>query len=670
MHMKRFLAILLTILITMTLPLGCMPVAKESQTETVASVQTIETDAPAQTAEPDASAQPAEKDASAQLAERIMRSYSLDDMASPTKVEAARALMEVSAMDKAELTMYTLLSSIKSQQEVVFFNDNKSVPYLELDELFTMLREIRQPQDPGYELTTTYGDHYYMATRENGEYVLIDFKSGMIVFSDYDMFGCSASAVCGGDILSTNTWQMNEDGSIKKDENGIQLVNLYKRKDAGQNFIRHGYSLAVPIILDGIPIYWADGKGYLPITTFADMFLAAISLSWIYNGQDLFLTAKTGFENTVPNDDGKTMKDIAFDVPDGNRATELAEYTYRELVMMLDGNYGLRDEHAVGNDFDQYLASVGLKSRMLKQSGTEFCEALGELTMGYFGDGHSGVTQGSPFAGADYKFDYKTHDNVSLSIANALSNAERYALARSSTNCVDKDGAAIPYREIGDTAYITFDSFVMNGTQNYYDPAIQETFKDTIGSDTIALIHYANQKINRAKSPIKNVVIDLSNNGGGMADAAFYVASWVLGTCSFSTVNPLSKAQYTVGYQADVDLDGYITDADHLDLSKFKAYCLITGNSFSCGNLIPALFKESGVVTLLGQQSGGGACVVEQTIAADGTVFQYSSRYRLSNVKNGSYYSIDQGITPDFTISDPNHLYNRKWLTNYINQLP
>ena len=84
----------------------------------------------------------------------------------------------------------------------------------------------------------------------------------------------------------------------------------------------------------------------------------------------------------------------------------------------------------------------------------------------------------------------------------------------------------------------------------------------------------------------------------------------------------------------------------------------------------PAAFKESGLVTLLGRKSGGGACVVQPAVAADGTVYQYSSRYRLSTVKNGSYYSIDQGVEPDFVISDPAHFYDRAWLTGYICQLP
>lgn len=582
--------------------------------------------------------------------------------------EAAQALQQVASMEEAEVPMYVMLSTIKDMQKVHFFNGNRSVAYMEIGELFDILKTFRSA-DPGFLLNGVYGDQCYLSMRENNHYALVDFMNGTVFFSDYDLFGRSASAVSGGDILASPVWQTKEDGSILTDENGQPLVNLYKRLENDRNFTRYGYSLTLPLALNHIPLYWADGKGYMPVTTFGDLFLSDAGYSFIFNGETLFVTPKTGFDSTVANEDGKTMQDLVYEGA-RERTKELAEFTYWEMVMMLEGNYGLREEHQIGDDFDAYFSSIGLKERLLSQDGATFSDALVELTMGYFGDLHSGVTQGSPFAGADYVVDILSAGNLSGSIMSSVNNQRRYAVARSASTSVDENGAIIPYLEVGDTAYITFDSFVKDFTKNYYDPAVQETLPDSLADDNIALIHYANEQINRTNSPIKKVVIDLSLNGGGMADAAFYVISWVLGTCHFSTVNPISKAQYTVGYQADVDFDGYITEADALDLSKVKAYCLISGSSFSCGNLAPAAFKESGVVTLLGQKSGGGACVVDRAIAADGTVYQYSSRYRLSTVKNGSYYSIDEGVDPDFVISDPAHLYDRAWLTEYLAQLP
>lgn len=619
-----------------------------------------------ETSEGDAFIQAVMADA-AGVADAVREAYVATE--SPEDLAAARETMEVVSMETAQVPFYSLTSQEKMEMEVTFFNGNRAVAYLEVSALFDILNDLAVASDPGYELFGEYGDGFYLVARENGEFALVDFENGIVAFSDYDMFGRSSSAVSGGDILAVYPWQTDEDGEALTGEDGEPLVNLFSRLDTARNFTRYGYSMAAQLAAGNIPIYWSGGKGYLPVTTFSDLFLPAVFAAMVYNGEAMFLTRITGFDDTVTDGDGKTLRDILFDVP-AERSQELAEYTYWEMVMMLEGNYGLREEHLIGDSFDAYLEAIGLKDRLMATDGSTFTDALAELLYGYFGDLHSAMVQRSPFAGEDYHFDYATHPNLSSSISATLSTGERYAAVRSVSACVDTNGALIPYQEVGNTAYITFDSFDMDLGQDYYDPEVQQAIPGMIASDNIALIHYANERINREDSPIENIVIDLSHNSGGMADAAVFVISWALGTCRFSTVNPKSEAQYTVGYQADVNLDGRITAADALNLSRFKVYCLISEFSFSCGNLVPAAFKESGLVTLLGRRSGGGACVVQPAVAADGTVYQYSSRYRLSTVKNGSYYSIDQGVEPDFVISDPAHFYDRAWLTDYICQLP
>ena len=52
--------------------------------------------------------------------------------------------------------------------------------------------------------------------------------------------------------------------------------------------------------------------------------------------------------------------------------------------------------------------------------------------------------------------------------------------------------------------------------------------------DTLGLIFYAHKQITREDSPIENVVLDLSLNGGGAIDAAAVVAAWFLGDAEIS----------------------------------------------------------------------------------------------------------------------------------------
>jgi hypothetical protein len=56
-------------------------------------------------------------------------------------------------------------------------------------------------------------------------------------------------------------------------------------------------------------------------------------------------------------------------------------------------------------------------------------------------------------------------------------------------------------------------------------------------------------------------------------------------------------------------------------------------------------------------------------VTADGTILQMSSNHRLSYMKNGSVYDIDQGVEPDYVIRQPEHFYDRQALTEYINDL-
>ena len=234
---------------------------------------------------------------------------------------------------------------------------------------------------------------------------------------------------------------------------------------------------------------------------------------------------------------------------------------------------------------------------------------------------------------------------------------ERYTDARKKFY---PDGAP-GYEEVGNTAYITFDSFVVEGV-DYYTEKAEDHLTDTMG-----LMIYAFSKITREGSPIENVVMDLSKNGGGIATSAAYTIGMFLGDGSISVANPLTGALVTQNFKADLNLDRKFDERDNL--LNYNLFCLTSPNSFSCGNLVPSVLKNSHRVTILGQTSGGGACIVQNMTSADGCVFTISGPYRMSYTKNGSFYDIDQGVTPDFVLPTPEQFYNRKQLTKYINSL-
>ena len=152
------------------------------------------------------------------------------------------------------------------------------------------------------------------------------------------------------------------------------------------------------------------------------------------------------------------------------------------------------------------------------------------------------------------------------------------------------------------------------------------------------------------------------------ADAAVFVISAVLGDGSVSALNPMTVAMATAVYNVDLNLDHQYGQEDQ-GLTTKNVYCLTSPVSFSCGNLVPCVFKNSNQVTIIGRTSGGGSCVVLPMSSACGTGFQISGFTRLAFIKNGSFYDIDQGAVPDFTISKYMSFYDRERLTEYIDSL-
>ena len=86
----------------------------------------------------------------------------------------------------------------------------------------------------------------------------------------------------------------------------------------------------------------------------------------------------------------------------------------------------------------------------------------------------------------------------------------------------------------------------------------------------------------------------------------------------------------------------------HYDLN----FAVLTSRaSFSCGNAFPSVLKDNGIL-VMGEQSGGGACAVQQMATADGFKYQISSaRLRFLN-KDGE--SIDGGVPVDVDLVGKN----------------
>lgn len=519
----------------------------------------------------------------------------------------------------------------RERRMLLYFMDGETqIPWISLDMAkYYWNKNIARPW--GIEVADEAIGEMTTWTRENGSVAILDCADNTISFSDYDAFMMPAGSKAVLDVLQAP--QVLDD------------TGEYIRRAPG-SFGRCGRPVTADLGAYGIELIWQNDRAYIPLQTFEDVFMSALSVQWLYNGEAVY---------QVDDGDLPDHGDGYYDVAPEERSEALCVYSYNELCMFLDMFYGLKEQHDI-TTFDALFDQTGLNEALLSADGATGCRAINELCLGYLADLHSSFIAPSHYAGKDA--DVST-DNISASVVNSNREMARLEQVR---DAAYPDG--VPgYEEVGNTAYVTFDEFTWRGTADYYADAPEE-----IPNDTVGLIMYAHRQITREDSPIENVVIDLTNNYGGSTDAAIYVIGWFLGgEADMSLNSALTGAQATTKYQVDVNADGHFDESD--SVQHLNRYCLISQNSFSCGNLVPAAFKASNQVTLLGRNTGGGACVVQTCSAADGTLFRVSGPLRISTLSNGAFYDVDRGIVPDVPITKFETYYNRAALNELIEGL-
>ena len=581
---------------------------------------------------------------------------------------------------------------------VYFLNGDTCVPYITVQTLISLLeqntREVLKDKD--YALTAEQDGAVTLLKRENGSECLIDFEHSTVEFTDYDAF--VACSYCESVLDEYTMYTMPYFKSVSV----FQRAGEYVKIDFAQDYDIH--------------FVYESGTGYLPLQTASDL-LFLDSIGSILYGKSFVQVGTQGFsdensdtsssdpdyseayydeeldiylfydkdeealyyydeeegvryyydeegdsfycyEDEESSDSEPSVLQQIFYAQTGERSEALVKFNYSELCFLLDFQYGLKDTHDI-TSFDALFESTGLQDDLLSDDPALATRALEELTWGYLADGHSGFVSPSFYTGQGNET--ADADNVSISMQLASDLGERFTDAQAAAY---PDGVPF-YEEIGDTAFVTIDEFTLSETDYYSEfPSDPDEIEDTIGK-----IIYANSRINRKNSPIKNVVLDLSCCPGGETAAGTYTVCWMLGYYAINAYDTTTGAQATNMWVADIDLDG-VQGGEGDTISHLNLYCLISPYSFSCSNEVASALKESGYVVLLGQDSTGGACWVQTVATADGNVMSISSRVRSSYTYNGSFVHIDEGIEADVLITNLSHFFDRNYLAKFIASLP
>lgn len=561
----------------------------------------------------------------------------------------------IDSFEEAVLPFY--MGSVEDQREITVYypNGEKWIPYLKLEKAIDVLKDVTADLGTPFSFTMDRTENLEVYFRENGS--CLQVMGNKICVSDIDRF-----------VMAPNASNPFDLGEYPMREDGKQLI-----KSGSFQSVKGEWSI-YDLDKYGLQLIWREHECYIPVQVFSDLFVSSLYVNLAYNDKVMIAMPYNGIkENPYDAKDNRlsALGKLFYDCEPYTKTAAHSQFTYNALCLALDANYGLMAEHGI-NDFDDLLSRSGITTMMMSGDPMNTIAVLYQLALANFADSHSACSS-SQMPGSTGSLGDMASEASRMYVGLAMSQMiggeinQKMAIAADLTSARARyypDGP-IGYEEVDDTAFITFDAFMYDAERDYYNTEITNN-----PNDTMELLLYAYRQITREDSPIKNVVLDLSNNGGGMAPMAIAASAWMLGNPCISAENVKNGAFGTVLYTVDFNLDGVPVIQESMKALGMNLYCLTSPSSFSCGNLVPAVLKASGQVTMIGRNSGGGACVVRSLTTADGAFFTVSGPTRLVTTMNGSRTSVEGGTEPDVYISKIEHLYDRPYMVNLIHDLP
>ena len=413
----------------------------------------------------------------------------------------------------------------------------------------------------------------------------------------------------------------------------------------------------------------SDGKGtvYFPFATLADMYTDLFYHHAGFNGEKVVANLSVN-EISLSEIDPDYYKPI---LAQTTRPADLVDFNYKELCFGMDHFYGYPgrvkyNDELKAKGLDKTLEEdiefgPKIKKLLLSEKMVDYLFGMTGLTGVYF-DGHTGMEVISDAVGddmegnaeliAEYKKTAAENEEVISLLMEAIVPMRGMMMTQESVMALRQKayGEGVTYVKKGDTAVCVFDSFHSRNEKAWKDyyagNAPKPSVDNTEDDDMVIFLDALNKAA--ADPEVKNLVIDITANGGGSADIVMAMTSLIMDKSYISMDNPLTGQHALVQYEVDRNFNGAFDEADKDVRYDLNFAVLTSGMSFSCGNLFPAILKDYGI-PVIGETSGGGACAIQAMCTADGFCFQISSfRGRLNTLEGEN---IDAGITPDRPIA-------------------
>lgn len=604
--------------------------------------------------------------------------------ASETEADAAGSREPVLLGSKEAMVFQGTLDSVDTLT-TWDVEGEEDVPYVPLDELVDLLF------DDSYTPSVTYewDGNVYSATK-NGESILMDLDAQTVYCSDWRSF-CGPNAE--GQIPA---------GIVERSE----FIAL--RPSAKTEYTQtepEGYKVSLADY--GFRMFRHEDQVLMPFGAAQALFGSPFQRGILaYNGDDYYdvVSATSSIYGNIMM--GSAPNPYATRYFSGRFAgleemTEAyAKYGYYSMCMMLDLTYGHKKEKGI-TDFDSYLEEKGLKDAFLTPDPSDDADSLAVMFDVLFDSGHDGESvTGSIFDSngiiekeelihellsiihydtlGDLEADMGTVMDAVTKVSGLLMGetqeteqeaepeTEPAAAANTDrgpgiTRLIEETRRMAALKPVlygqnnvdieGDTCIIYFEEFKedMTREESYYTRL--PSWKD-LDKSSFALFYHAFEKIKR-DGGIRNVVIDLSDNGGGSAAALVSLLGFLSndGEVHISYRDLLNKSIVSEYYHVDTNLDGLFDDQDGYG-GEYNFFIMTSGSSYSCGNALPYYAQKAGLATIIGQQPGGGDCVVANFVDAAGHVGNMSGYLQLGMMEGDEFVSDEKAVAVDLPMSD------------------
>lgn len=493
-----------------------------------------------------------------------------------------------------------------------YFPNGSSIPYIDVSDTISSLDGLFDSGSISVTLNTLVNTFTVTKYYQGYPYykMYINYANDTIKMNDFDMINSllkSISTTSYNSYLTLKDYQFDETSGI-----------TFSLKDYG------------------FDILYYQKKCLMPLFIFNTIFLSPNMYNLFYNGEEYY-----GYYGEISTSDEYYELIYKSNLNNMTQTVEEREYAYNSLCFVFDYYYGLKEDKKITKTSD-YISKDN-QALLKSTNANDNNIGLKQFILHDIDELHSRVDTLSMYSEYDNTFPYYLDEcgDRWKSYYSLRSTLQEYR-GELSNDVRIKD----------DTAIITLNSFKTGSNKYLYDE--DGNVLDTAYLyDSYFQMKHDLEIINNYKD-VKNVIIDISLNGGGNIGAMIRVLGYL-------TNNNISL-HYKDLINSQNQMISYHVDISNSINTNYKYYIHTSGNSFSAANFFTSIAKDMGIATIVGQTTGGGMCSVIPLVLGDGSAITISS---YNTTRNNKYGSIEYGITPDIVIPYSD-FYNDTNLLTYI----